>query len=59
MNSMFETYTERGNAFDLSSIAALPASPWHPDCFAVLDCHENRHTSPLSVLITGYDVGLR
>jgi len=59
MNSMFGIYTERGNAFDLLSIAALPASPWHPDCFDDLDCHQNRHTSPLSVLITGYDVGVR
>jgi hypothetical protein len=50
MNSMFETYTERGNAFELLSIAALPTSPWRPDCFGDLDCHQNR--SPY-VLIAG------
>ena len=59
MNSMFVTYTERGNAFELLSIAALPASPWRPDHFGGLDSHLSWHTSPLSVLITGYDVGVR
>jgi hypothetical protein len=44
---------DRGNAFELLSIAALPASPWHPDCFSDLDSHHNRHTSPLTVLVTG------
>jgi hypothetical protein len=59
INSKFETYTEKGNAFDISSIAALPASPWHPDCFGNWHCHQNRYKSPLSVLRIGYDVGVR
>jgi len=61
-HTVYELYVrdvpEIGNAFELLSIAALPASPWRPDCFGDLDSHQNRHTSPLSVLITGYDVGV-
>jgi hypothetical protein len=52
MNSRLDRYTERGSAFELLSIAALPASPWYPDCFGDLGCHQNRHTSRLAVLVT-------
>jgi hypothetical protein len=44
MNSMFRTDTEKGNSFDLLSIAALPDSPLHPDSFSELDSHQNWHT---------------
>jgi len=53
-NSSSSPSSSRVNKYD-----RLRASSWRPDRFGDLDCHQNRHTSPLSVLITGYDVGVR